>query len=134
MLEYILLIMEQIVWVSWWFVLNKYIVKMFLFSNRSWNLLLYYVFTSMLTWCIDEWYRLLIQFVRFLKEYDKKISNLVILDNSGTYFGGRVDYLSFFDYLSSFCLLSIEFYCTFCISFKILTDFVHYYCILVRMW
>ena len=32
----------------------------------------------------------------------------------------RVDDLSFFDYLSSFCFLSIEFHCTFSISFKIL--------------
>ena len=46
-----------------------------------------YHFTTFLqlSWhdAIDEWYRLLIQFVTFLKEYYKKISNLIILDNSG---------------------------------------------------
>ena len=31
---------------------------------------------------------------------------------------GRVDDLSFFEYLSSFCFLSIEFHCTFSIFFK----------------
>ena len=46
---------------------------------------------------------------------------------------GRVDDLSFFDYLSSFCFLLIEFHCTFTISYKILPDYVHYYCILIRM-
>ena len=46
---------------------------------------------------------------------------------------GRVDNLSFFDYLSPFCLLSIEFHSTFSISYKILPYFVYYYCILVRM-
>ena len=30
----------------------------------------------------------------------------------------RVDDLSFFDYLSSFCFLSIEFHCTFSISYE----------------
>ena len=62
LLEYILLIMEQIVWVSRWFVLKKYIVKMILFRNHSRNFLLYYV-CSADCWhdSIDEWYRLLIQ-------------------------------------------------------------------------
>ena len=47
---------------------------------------------------------------------------------------GRVDDLSFFEYLSPFCFLSIEFHCTFSISYKILPYFVsYYYCILVRM-
>ena len=46
---------------------------------------------------------------------------------------GRMDDLSFFEYLSPFCFLSIEFYCTFFISCKILQHFVYYYCILVRM-
>ena len=46
---------------------------------------------------------------------------------------GRVDDLSFFDYLSLFCFLSIEFHCTFSISYKILPYFVYCYCILVRM-
>ena len=46
---------------------------------------------------------------------------------------GRVDDLSFFEYLSPFCFLSIEFHCTFSISYKILPYYVYYYCILVRM-
>ena len=46
---------------------------------------------------------------------------------------GRVDDLSFLKNLSSFCFLSIEFHCTFPISYKILPYFVYYYCILVRM-
>ena len=46
---------------------------------------------------------------------------------------GRVDDLSFFEYLSPFCFLSIELHCTFSISYKILLHFVYYYCILIRM-
>ena len=46
---------------------------------------------------------------------------------------GRVDDLSFFEYLSPFCFLSIEFHCTFSISYKILPHFVYYYCTLIRM-
>ena len=46
---------------------------------------------------------------------------------------GGVDDLSFFEYLSPFCFLLIEFHCTFSISYKILPYFVYYYCILVRM-
>ena len=42
---------------------------------------------------------------------------------------GRVDDLSFFEYLSQFCFLSIEFHCTFSISYKRLPCFVQYYCI-----
>ena len=38
---------------------------------------------------------------------------------------GRVDDLSFFEYLSSFCFLSIEFHCIFSISYKILPYFVY---------
>ena len=44
---------------------------------------------------------------------------------------GRVDDLSFFGCLSLFCFLLIEFNCTFYISYKILTNYVHYYCILI---
>ena len=33
------------------------------------------------------------------------------------YFRGRVDDLSFFEYLNPFCFLSIEFHCTFSISY-----------------
>ena len=40
---------------------------------------------------------------------------------------------AFFEYLSPFCFLSIEFHCAFSISYKILPYFVYYYCILVRM-
>ena len=35
--------------------------------------------------------------------------------------------MSFFKYLSQFCFLSIEFYSTFYISYKILPHFVYYY-------
>ena len=54
LLEYILLIKEQIARVSRLFVLKNYIVKIFLVRNRSRNLFLYYVCTSMLTWC-NRW-------------------------------------------------------------------------------
>ena len=47
---------------------------------------------------------------------------------------GRVDDLSFLDYICPFCFLSIEFHCTFSISCKILPYYVYYYCILIRMW
>ena len=48
--------------------IKKYIVKMFLFRNRSRNLLLYSTLVH-LQWhdAIDEWYRLLIQFVMIRK-------------------------------------------------------------------
>ena len=42
---------------------------------------------------------------------------------------GRVDDFSFFEYLSPFCFLSIEFHSDFSISYKILQYFVYYYCI-----
>ena len=43
--------------------------------------------------------------------------------------------LSFFDYLSAFCFLLIEFHCTFSISYKMLQYFAYYYYyILIRMW
>ena len=50
-----------------------------------------------------------------------------------SYYPGRVDNLSFFEYLSPFCFMLIEFHCTFSISYKILPYYVYYYCILVRM-
>ena len=50
------------------------------------------------------------------------------------FFRGRVDDLSFFEYLSPFCFLSIEFHCTFSISYKILPYFIHYYCIIIVFW
>ena len=46
---------------------------------------------------------------------------------------GRVDDLSFFEYLSPFYFLLIEFHCTFSISYKILPYFVYYYYILIRL-
>ena len=46
---------------------------------------------------------------------------------------GRVDDLSFFEYLNTSCFLSIEFHCTFAISYKILPYFVYYHCISIRM-
>ena len=45
---------------------------------------------------------------------------------------GRVDDLSFLEYLSPLFLL-IEIHCTFSFSYKILPYFLYYYCILVRM-
>ena len=42
---------------------------------------------------------------------------------------GRVDDLSFFDSLSPFCFLSIEFHFTFSISYKLLPYLFYYYCI-----
>ena len=42
---------------------------------------------------------------------------------------GRVDDLSFFEYLNPFGFLSIEFHCTFSIYYKILPYFVYYYCV-----
>ena len=45
---------------------------------------------------------------------------------------GMVDDLSFFEYLSQFCCLLIQFHCTFSISYKILQYFVCYYFNLIR--
>ena len=45
---------------------------------------------------------------------------------------GRVDDLSFFDYLCIFYFLLIEFQCTFSISYKILPDYASYYCISIK--
>ena len=48
---------------------------------------------------------------------------------------GRVDDLSFFDYLIPFCFLLIEFHHTISIFFcKILPYYVYHYCILIKMW
>ena len=44
-----------------------------------------------------------------------------------------MDELSFFDYLSPFCFLLIEFHCSFSISYKILPDYVYYCCISIRI-
>ena len=52
---------------------------------------------------------------------------------SGASRRGRVDDFSFFDYLSPFCVLLIEFHCSFSISIKILPNYVYYYCISIRM-
>ena len=83
LLEYILLINGQVAWVSRWFILKKYIVKMFLFCNCSRNLLLFYVFTTMVTLC--NWW--MVSFVGTIfyvwKIIWQKISNLMILDNPG---------------------------------------------------
>ena len=45
---------------------------------------------------------------------------------------GRVDDLSFFDYLSPFCFLS-EFQDTFSNSYKIPTNYVYFYSILINL-
>ena len=55
------------------------------------------------------------------------------INGSGLFLVPGVDDSSFFEYLSSFCFLSIEFRCTFSISYKILPYFVCYYCISIRM-
>ena len=49
--------------------------------------------------------------------------------NSNGLLRGSVDDLSFFDYFSPFCFLSIEFHFTFSISYKLLLYLVYYYCI-----
>ena len=82
LLEYILLIMEQIAWVSRWFVLKKYIIKMLFFRNRSRNLLLYYVCTASLTWR-NRWLASFVDTIYVWKIIWQKIRNLMILDNSG---------------------------------------------------
>ena len=46
---------------------------------------------------------------------------------------GRVDDLSFFEYLSPFCFLSIKFHCTFSFSYKILPYFLYYYHIIISL-
>ena len=53
---------------------------------------------------------------------------------ASSYCRGRMDDLSFFNYLSTFCFLLNEFHCSFSISYKILPDYVYYYCISIRMW
>ena len=62
------------------------------------------------------------------------VDPLTAIINDLSILRGRVDDLSFFDYLSSFCFLLIEFHCSFSISYKILPDYVYYYCISIRMW
>ena len=44
-----------------------------------------------------------------------------------------MDDLLFFDYLSPFYFLLIEFHCTFSISYKILPDHVYYYCVSIMI-
>ena len=44
---------------------------------------------------------------------------------------GRVDDLSFFEYLNPFCFLSIKFHCTMSIFYKILPYFVYHYCFML---
>ena len=46
---------------------------------------------------------------------------------------GRVDDFSFFDCLSTFRFSLIEFHSSFSISYKILTNYVYYYCILIMI-
>ena len=56
---------------------------MFLFRNNSWNLLLYYVCTTMLTWW-NQWMVLFVDTICYVSKIIwQKISNLMILDNSG---------------------------------------------------
>ena len=44
---------------------------------------------------------------------------------------GRVDDFSFFYCLSPFCFLLIEYHCIFSSSYKILSNYVYYYCIMI---
>ena len=77
-----LLIMEQIAWVSRWFVLKKYIVKMFLFRHSQ-KLLLYNVCTTMWTWH-NRWMESFADTICYVsKTIWQKNINLMILDNSG---------------------------------------------------
>ena len=46
---------------------------------------------------------------------------------------GRVDDFSFFDCSSPFCFLLIKFHCTFSMFYKILTNYVYYYCMLIMI-
>ena len=61
-------------------------------------------------------------------------NKIIFLWNLGNGEWGRVNDLWFFDYLSPFCFLLIEFHCTFVLSYKMLQYFVYYYYILIRMW
>ena len=82
MLKYILLIMEQTAWVSRWFVLKKYIVKMFSVVVHG----IYYFTTFVQLFChdaIDEWYRFFDTICYVSKIIWQKKSNLMIVDNSG---------------------------------------------------
>ena len=63
---------------------------------------------------------------------DLIISCLLQFFHINSFLRGRVDYFSFFDCSSPFCFLIIEFHCTFSISYKILTNYVYYCCILMR--
>ena len=46
---------------------------------------------------------------------------------------GKVDNFSLFDCSNPFCFLLIEFHCTFSISYKRLTNYCYYYCILMMI-
>ena len=64
-------------------------------------------------WCSDS-----IAYLRRLPPMWKREQKLVLLfgdyrSNLSISSGSRVDELSFFAYLSTFCFLSIEFHCTF---------------------
>ena len=86
-LEYILLIKEQISWIlRWWMkliILSKKIEHKSLHRNSK-NCYGIYYSTTFVQVCwqdaINEWYRLLMQFVKFGEFYGKNI-NLTILDN-----------------------------------------------------
>ena len=71
--------MEQIAWISRWFILKKYIVKMFLFHNHSRNLIRYNVCTNMLTWC-NRWMASFVDTICYVSKiiWQKK-SNLMML-------------------------------------------------------
>ena len=81
LLEYILLIIEQIAWVSRWFELKKYIAKMFLFRHSQ-SLLLYNVCTTMLTW-YNRWMVSFVDTICYVSKIIWQKRNLMIHDNSG---------------------------------------------------
>ena len=73
-------------------------------------------------WMIFHFSIVQIHFVFLLIQFHWTFSiSYYILTNCVYYYGrGRVDDLSFFEYLSPFYFLSIEFHCTFSIPYKIL--------------
>ena len=60
------------------------------------------------------------------------ILNWTCFCSSATGEGGL--FFIFFDCSGPFCFMVIQFDSTFSISYKILTNYVYYYCILIRLW
>ena len=117
------------IWGNWWsnFSENLRVVALKLLELTQFaspNLWIYFNFVR----CWGPlWLRAIFhaQFI-YWEVYENSLFNTLYLS---MWPRGRVDDLSFFEYLSLFCFLSIEFHCTFSISYKILPYFVYYYCI-----